>query len=164
MARLSLIAAMARNRVIGRDNKLPWRLPADLKRFRALTTGHPIIMGRKTFDSLGRALPNRQNIVITRDANFHADTVSVVNSVPAAIAAAGNVNEIFVIGGAHVYEQLLPLADRLYLTLIEADVPGDAWFPDYGAEYWMETSRERFPADDTNPLAMDFVTLDRRPE
>jgi dihydrofolate reductase len=161
MPRLSLIAAMARNRVIGRDNKLPWRLPADLKRFRTLTTGHPIIMGRKTFDSLGRALPNRHNIVMTRDVNFRADDVTVVNGISAAIAAAGDVSEMFVIGGAHVYEQLLPLADRLYLTLIDADVPGDAWFPDYGAEHWLETSRERFPADDTNSSAMEFVTLDR---
>ncbi len=162
MPRLSLIAAMARNRVIGRDNKLPWRLPADLKRFRTLTTGHPIIMGRKTFDSLGRALPNRHNIVITRDDNFRADAVSAVNSIPAAIAAAGNVNELFVIGGARIYEQLLPLADRLYLTLIEAEVQGDAWFPDYEVEQWMETSRERFPTDDANAHAMEFVVLDRR--
>lgn len=159
--RLSLIAAMARNRVIGLHNRLPWRLPADMKRFRELTTGHTIVMGRKTFDSLARPLPNRTNIVVTRDRAFRPDGATVAHSVEDAIARAGADREIFVIGGEQIYRQTLPVADRLYLTLVDSDFDGDAWFPEYDAKEWKEIASERHRPDDKNLHGMRFVTLER---
>jgi dihydrofolate reductase len=159
--RLSLIAAMARNRVIGLHNRLPWRLPADMKRFRELTTGHAIIMGRKTFDSLARPLPNRTNIVVTRDRAFRPDGATVAHSVEEAVARAGTDREIFVIGGEQIYRQTLPVADRLYLTLVDSEFEGDAWFPEYEPEEWKEISSEHLPPDDSNRPGMRFVTLER---
>lgn len=141
--RVSLIAAVARNGVIGRGNALPWHLPQDLKRFRALTTGHPIIMGRRTYESLGRPLPNRHNLVVTRDPHFAAAGCSVAASLEAAIAAcAGATDEIFIIGGAQIYRQALPLAQRLYLTEIDQDFEGDTHFPPFDRRQWRETARE----------------------
>ncbi len=159
--RLSLIAAMARNRVIGLHNRLPWRLPADMKRFRELTTGHAIVMGRKTFDSLARPLPNRTNIVVTRDRAFRPDGATVAHSVEDAIARAGADREIFVIGGEQIYRQTLPVADRLYLTLVDSDFDGDAWFPEYDAKEWTEIASERHRPDARNLHGMRFVTLQR---
>jgi dihydrofolate reductase len=131
----SLIAAVAANRVIGNGGKLPWRLPDDMARFRRLTMGHAVVMGRATFASLGKPLPGRRNIVLTRDAGLNLPGCEMVNSLEQAMAAAGN-GETFVIGGAAVYEQFLPRADRMYLTLIHAEVPGDTLFPEVSWDEW----------------------------
>ncbi|MFP5350743.1 MAG: type 3 dihydrofolate reductase [Gammaproteobacteria bacterium] len=161
-ARVSLIAALAENRVIGRNNTLPWRLPADLKRFRRLTTGHPIILGRKNYESIGRPLPNRTNIVVTRDRAYRAPGCVVVDSLEAAFAAAGTVAEIFIIGGADLYAQTLARADRLYLTYVHAAIAGDTLFPDFALDDWIEIERERHEADAEHAFAYSFVTYDRR--
>ncbi len=167
--RLSLIAAMAKNRIIGRGNTLPWHLPADLKRFKALTLGHPVIMGRKTFDSivamLGKPLPGRENIVISRSAGTQESgrwsnaAVRFAPSLDDAIHGL-SADEAFVIGGAEIYALALPDADRLYLTEIDAEVEGDASFPAFAASEWKETSRESGGVDDGLPF--DFVIYDRR--
>ncbi len=142
--RITLIAAVARNRVIGAGNALPWRLPEDLKRFKSLTLGHPIIMGRKTWESLGRPLPGRTNIVVSRSADFAAPGGAVVGSLEASVAMAASTgaDEAFVIGGAEIYRQALPLAHRLQLTEIDRDFAGDAHFPAFDAAQWRETARE----------------------
>ena len=143
-ARLTLIAAVARNGVIGIDQRLPWRLPADLKRFKASTLGHTVIMGRKTWESLPanfRPLPGRRNIVVTRDGGYRAAGATVVQSLPAAITAAGG-GEAFIIGGAELYAAALPLADRLQLTEIDAAFDGDSHFPPIDGDQWQETTRE----------------------
>lgn len=163
--RVSLIVAMAENRVIGRNNTLPWRLPADLKHFRRLTTGHPIIMGRRNYESIGRPLPERLNIVITRQRDYPAPGTTVVHTLQEAFQAAGNVPDVFVIGGAEIYAQTFARADRLYLTLVHAAVPGDTFFPSFNMENWREVGRERHEADATHAYAYSFVTLERtRPE
>ena len=158
--RVSLIAAMAENRVIGRDNQLPWRLSADLQHFKALTMGKPIIMGRKTYESIGRPLPGRTNIVITRDSAFQAEGCAVVHSIEQALAVARGFEEVMVIGGAELYRQMLDHADRLYLTLVRTEVEGDALFPEIGQQ-WREVERESCKADDKNQFDYDFVTLER---
>jgi dihydrofolate reductase len=165
--RIALVWAMARNRVIGLANGLPWRLPADMARFKALTTGHPVVMGRKTFESLGRPLPNRTNIVVTRDPAYAPPGCLVAHSVEEALQlaarhAANDEREVFVIGGEHLYRQTLPLADRLYVTLVEADVAGDAWFPDFSLDDWLERARVIHPPDDKNAYACTFLTLERK--
>jgi dihydrofolate reductase len=139
--RLSLIVAVARNGVIGKNNRLPWHIPEDLKRFRALTMGHHILMGRRTWESIGRPLPGRTSVVITRDPNYSAPGALVAHSLSAALAACAADAEAFVIGGAEIYREALPHADRVYLTEVMADYPGDVWFPALGAE-WREISRE----------------------
>jgi dihydrofolate reductase len=138
---LSLIVARASNGVIGKDNQLPWHLPADLKYFKAVTMGKPIVMGRKTFQSIGRPLPGRQNIVVTRNPDFDSNGITVVHSVEAAIAAANQVAEIMLIGGTELYKLSLPLVDRIYLTEIHQDFDGDAHFPLLNSQ-WQEISRE----------------------
>ena len=156
---LTLIAAVARNGIIGKDNALPWRLSADLKRFKALTTGHPILMGRKTWESLGRPLPGRHNIVISRNAAYRAEGATVVRSINAAIDAAVNDGEAFVIGGEEIYRLALPLADRLQLTEIDSDFAGDAVFPAFDRSQWRETLREAHV--DESGLTYAFVTYER---
>lgn len=158
---LSLIAAMDENRVIGSDNRLPWRLPADLQHFKRLTMGKPMVMGRKTWESLPGLLPGRTHIVITANPTYQAAGCLLVHSIEQALAAAGEVDEIMVVGGANLYRQLLPRADRLYLTLVHTRVSGDAWFPDYQADEWRETAREDHAADERNPFAYSFLTLQR---
>lgn len=158
---ISLIAAMDENRVIGCDNRLPWRLPADLQHFKRLTMGKPMLMGRKTWESLPGLLPGRTHIVISANPDYAAEGCLLVHSVEQALAAAGDAEEIMVVGGANLYRQLLPLADRLYLTQVHTRVTGDAWFPDYRAETWRELEREEHPADERNPIAYSFVTLER---
>jgi dihydrofolate reductase len=158
--RISLIVAMARNRVIGRNNALPWRLPEDLKRFKAITMGHPIIMGRKTYESIGRPLPGRANIVVTRSGQFEAPGCTVVRSPQAALDACAGADEAFVIGGADIYRAFLDRADRLLVTEIDADFEGDAYFPDFDPEEWRETARERI-AGAGFPFA--FVSRERLP-
>lgn len=152
-----LIAAVARNGVIGRDNGLPWTLKADMRRFKSLTTGHPIVMGRKTWDSLGRPLPNRRNLVVTRSTGYQAPGAEVFPAIDAALAAAGDAPRLFVIGGADIYRQTLAKADLLLLTEIGAEVEGDAYFPTFSTEGFKETWRESFPADDENNYPYDFV-------
>jgi dihydrofolate reductase len=159
--RLSLIAAVAENRVIGAGNALPWHLPADLKRFRRLTTGCPIIMGRRNYESIGRALPERDNIVVTRRLDYQAPGCVVVHSLEAALAAANGAHETYVIGGAELYNQTLARADRLYLTLVHAVVTGDTYFPEIDLSAWRETARERQEADERHAHAFTFLTLDR---
>jgi dihydrofolate reductase len=164
---IALIWAMARNRVIGRDNALPWRLPVDMQHFRALTTGHPVLMGRKTFESLGRPLPQRTNIVISSDRGYAPPGCLVAHSLDEALELAvaqtpPNDPEIFVIGGAQLYAQMLPRADRLYVTLVETEVEGDAWFPEFDLQAWRETRRDAHPRDDKNPYPCVFLTLERK--
>ena len=159
---LTLIAAIARNGVIGVDNRLPWHLPADLRHFKALTTGHAVIMGRKTWESLPakfRPLPGRRNIVVTRDSSYSAPGASLATSMSEAIAAAGK-GEAFVIGGAELYQAALPLADRLQLTEIDKLYQGDAWFPAIVAEDWRETTRETH--HDESGFDYAFVSYERQ--
>ena len=161
---IALIAAVATNGVIGRDGALPWRIPADLKHFKALTLGKPVIMGRKTYVSIGRPLPGRQNIVLTRDAGFRAEGVTVARNLDAALAAANrDAAEVMVIGGAAVYAAALPHARRLYLTLVRASVAGDVRFPDFDRADWVEVSHERRRQDQPVPLDFSFLMLERRP-
>ena len=159
--RISLIAAMAENRVIGRDNQLPWRLSADLKHFRKITTGKPIIMGRNTHDSIGRPLPDRLNIIISRDQQYQADGCVVVHSIDAALKAASEAEEVMIMGGAQLYEQMIERADRLYLTLVHAEIEGDVYFPDIDWEHWQEISAENFKSDDKNEFDYSFCVFDR---
>lgn len=159
--RVAIIAAMASNRVIGINNTLPWRLPAEIAHFKALTMGHHMVMGRKTYESLGRPLPGRTSVVVTRDRAFLAPGCLVAHSLTDAVAACGDDEEIFVIGGAELYGQALAVADRIYLTEVTAEVEGDAWFPDFSPEAWRETGREHHPADEKNPYDFDFVIYDR---
>lgn len=159
--KISLIAAMADNRVIGIDNSLPWNLPADMKWFRQNTLGKPIMMGRKTFDSIGKALPGRRNIVVTHDESFVAKGCDVVHDIESGLALLSDVDELMVIGGASFYEQTLLKADRLYLTLVHAEIEGDAWFPDVDFSQWTETSRETHEADEKNEFNYSFIIFDR---
>jgi dihydrofolate reductase len=159
--RISVIAALARNRVIGIDNRLPWRLPEDLAHFKALTLGHPILMGRKTFESLGRPLPGRTNIVITRNPDYRNEGCQVAASIPAALALCADVDEVFFIGGAELYAQVIPLADRLYLTEVAIEAEGDAWFPDYDRNAFREVSRESHTGEKGDALGFDFVVYEQ---
>jgi len=158
---ISLIVAASMNNVIGAKGDLPWRLSADLKRFKGLTMGKPIVMGRKTYESIGRPLPGRQNIVVTRNPDFVANGCDVVPSIDAAIDAAGDAEEIMVIGGSHIYEAFLPRADRIYLTRVQAEVEGDAYLPDLDADAWRELSVESYAADDSNDYDVIFSVLER---
>ncbi len=159
MPSLALIAAVARNGVIGAGNALPWRLPEDLKRFRALTTGHTVIMGRRTWESLGRPLPNRQNIVVTRQSAWHADGAQTAGSLAAAIALAQLPPPIFCIGGSELFAQALPDADVLHMTEIDRDFPGDVYFPEYDRAAWKAIARE--PGRSADGLDYAFVTYER---
>lgn len=159
--RISIIAARARNGVIGIENRLPWCLPEDLAHFKALTLGHPVLMGRKTFDSLGRPLPGRTNIVITRNPDYDPAGCQVVGSIAAALAACGDAAEVFCIGGADLYAQVLPLADRLYLTEVDIEVTGDAWFPSFDSDAFEEIARESHIGDKADRVRFDFVTYAR---
>src|SRR3989344_1427321 len=139
---ISLIAAMGKSRVIGKDNALPWNLPPDLKRFRQITLGKPVVMGRKTFESLGKPLPDRKNIVITRDKDYKAYGCVVVHSVDEALKAASGNEELMVIGGEQIFREAIPIADRMYLTFIDENFEGDAYFPEYNQKEWKEMNRE----------------------
>ena len=161
-AAVALIAAVARNGVIGAGNALPWKLSADLAHFRALTTGHAVIMGRKTWQSLGRPLKDRQNVVVTRDRGYSAPGATVVASLPAAIAAASLPPPVFCIGGGELYREALPLACVMYLTEIDRDFEGDVRFPDFDPTQWRVASREDHAADDGMRYA--FVTYRRNRE
>ncbi|MBA6354684.1 MULTISPECIES: type 3 dihydrofolate reductase [unclassified Colwellia] len=163
MTLLSMIVAHADNRIIGKDNNMPWHLPADLAYFKKTTLGKPIIMGRKTFESIGRPLPGRQNIVISRDQNYRADGVDSATSVEQALLLAGEVDEVMVIGGGAIYSHCLPLANRLYITHIKADIDGDTQFPEYNTvEDWQLTSSVKLSADDKNSFDVDFCVYQRK--
>jgi dihydrofolate reductase len=158
---IALIAAVADNGVIGQGNALPWHLPADLAHFKRLTLDKPILMGRRTWESLPGLLPRRRHIVLTRDPLYRADGCTLVGSVEAAIAAAGDVPELCVVGGADLYAQTLPLAARLYLTRVHVQPDGDTRFPQWDPREWQELARTEHPADAKNPIAMTFLTLVR---
>ncbi|SFB80077.1 type 3 dihydrofolate reductase [Pseudoalteromonas denitrificans] len=156
---ISMIAAMAKNRVIGKNNKMPWHLPADLKHFKAVTLGKPIIMGRKTFESIGRPLPGRKNIVISRDLTYKAEGIEVAATPAEALDIAGEVPEVMIIGGGHVYDVFLPLCNCLYLTHIDLDVEGDTQFPDYEAHnQWNKLEVKEHKSDSSNPYNYTFIT------
>ena len=163
--RIALIAALSDNGVIGKNNQLPWRLPADMQHFKRTTMGKPIIMGRKTFASFGaKPLPGRHNIVLTRDTSYRAVGATVVSNWESALTAAGSVDEVMVIGGADLYAQTLPYADRLYLTRVHGEFEGDAFFPEISANAWEEVSRVDLAADDKNTFPCSMVELQRRYE
>lgn len=159
--RISLIAAMGKNRAIGMDGAMPWHLPADLKHFKALTMDKPVIMGRRTHEAIGRPLPGRLNIVITRDANYRAEGCYVAHSIDDALRAAAEYEEVMVIGGAELYAQLLPHADRLYLTEIGHDFDADTFFPAFDKSHWQEIASEDNEPDERNPYRYRFAVLER---
>ena len=159
--RISIIVAMARDRTIGINNTLPWRCPEDLKHFKSLTMGHHIIMGRKTFNSIGKPLPGRTTVVVTRNPALKIEGCIVTHSLDEAIAACAGDDEIFIVGGAELYAQALPLADKIYLTEIQQEVTGDAYFPAFNQNEWCETVREPRAQDSPQPLTYHFVTYQR---
>ena len=154
---ISLIAAMANNRVIGKDNAMPWHLPADLAHFKAVTLGKPIIMGRKTYESIGRPLPGRKNIVISRDSSYTLEGCETANSFEKAMELVSDVEELMIIGGGHLYSEALSHADKLYLTFIDLDVDGDTQFPGFEHLELTEVKREKHLKDEKNPYDYQFV-------
>ncbi|MDQ0245514.1 dihydrofolate reductase [Bacillus fengqiuensis] len=160
---ISFLVAMDQNRVIGKDNKLPWHLPADLKYFKELTMGHPIVMGRKTYESIGRPLPGRENIVITRDKDYTAEGCTVIHSISEVKELEEKRNdELFVIGGAEIFEQTFSIADRLYITMIEAVFEGDTYFPDFNEDEWVVVSKEKGVKDERNVYEHYFLVYERK--
>ena len=164
--KIAMIAAMADNRVIGADNSMPWHLPADLRHFKQTTLGKPVVMGRKTYESIGKALPGRLNIVVTSQRDYFLPDATVVDSLETAVAVAeamaNGAEEVMIIGGGKIYEAMLEKADTLYLTLIDAQVDGDTYFPDYETNgNWHEVSREAHEADEKNEYGYSFLTLQR---
>lgn len=160
MTKVSLIAAMANDRIIGKDNDMPWHMPADLQHFKKVTLGKPVIMGRKTFESIGRPLPGRKNVVITRNTQWQHEGVEVVCSPDEAMALVADVEEVMIIGGGNIYQQFLPLADTLYLTFIDLEVTGDTQFPDWqSVATWREVESEAHNKDEKNAHNYRFVTL-----
>jgi dihydrofolate reductase len=164
MPLISQVVAMAENRVIGRDNALPWHLPADLAHFKQVTLGKPIIMGRKAHEAIGRPLPGRHNIVMSRNTGYQAEGCTVVHSLEAAIAAAGLVDEIAVIGGEDIYRLFLPITDLIHLTMVHADIDGDTWYPPLDESAWRTTEQRARAADERNPYRMTFLQLQRVPQ
>ncbi len=158
---VSIVVAIAQNHAIGKNNQLLWHLPKDLKHFKEITSGHTIIMGRKTYDSVGKPLPNRRNIVVTRQ-DITIDGCEVVNSLQDALKLAEGVDEVFIVGGAEIYKQAMPLTDRIYLTIVHENFEGDAYFPEIKEDIWKETAREDYQADEKHAFAYSFITLERR--
>jgi len=159
---ISIIAAIGNNWVVGINNKLPWDLPADMEHFRQKTRGKPVIMGQKTFESIGKPLPDRTNIVLTLDKDFHPQGCIVAHSIAQALGAAKDFEEVMICGGVSIYKQFLLLADRMYLTRIEGDFEGDAFFPAFNWEDWKEVERVEHEADDDNPYKYSFITLEKK--
>lgn len=160
---ITIIAAIANNNVLGKDNQLIWHIPADLKRFKKETSGHHIIMGRKTFESLGRPLPKRVNVIISRNGNYEApEGCILVDSLEKALEIAKNDENPFIIGGAQIYTEAIKFADKLDLTLVHFDFEGDVYFPEIDLNVWKETAREDFEKDETNPYDFSFVTYTRK--
>jgi dihydrofolate reductase len=160
--KISLIVAMASNRVIGSDNKMPWHLSADLKRFKNITMGSPILMGRKTHESIGKALPGRTNIVISRNSNYQAQGCQVYSDIPSALDSFPECQEIFVIGGASLYETMLPKAHNIYLTQIHQPFSGDTYFPETDSNDWIEVEHQRIDNDPDVVFAYSFIKLKRK--
>jgi dihydrofolate reductase len=154
---ISLIAAMADNRVIGRDNEIPWHIPQDMKRFRSITMGHPVIMGRKTYESISRPLPGRKNVIMTRSLDYRAEGCVVVHGLRAALDECADANEIFICGGGEVFREAFPLASRIYLTVVHLEVTGDTFFPEIPDEF-VETARE----DVEGIIPFSFILYDRK--
>ena len=157
---ISLIAAMDKNRLIGSDNGLPWHLPADFKHFKEVTMGKPVVMGRKTFESIGKPLPGRQNIIISRS-GYQAEGVVVVDSIDAALEAVSAADEVMVIGGANFYEQMISRADKMYLTFVDAECKGDAWFPEFRESDWQIVSTTEHLRDEKNKYSFKIVEYKR---
>jgi dihydrofolate reductase len=166
--RITLIVARARNGVIGRDNQIPWKIPGEQARFKRITLGHPIVMGRKTWESIvavaGGPLPGRRHIVVTRDARYSAPGAEVATSLDAALRLAADAQEIFVIGGAQLYAEAMPRAHRLIVTEIDADIEGDTYFPAPDPRDWAAVETEHQPAGTNRPFAVEFITYHRRPQ
>lgn len=160
MSEIVLVAAVAENGVIGQDGAMPWHLPADLAHFKRVTWGHPILMGRRTFEAIGRALPGRRNIVISRS-GFKAPGIETATSLEQAVALCGEATQIMVIGGAELYRAALPIARRIYLTRIHASLEGDTFFPDLDSTQWYEVARETRPTDAAHSYALSFIELER---
>ncbi len=160
--RVTLVVAATNDGVIGRDGGMPWHLPADLAHFKRVTMGHPIVMGRRTYASIGRALPGRLNVVVTRDRSFSAAGVTVAHSLDEALSACGDAAEAMVIGGGELYREALPRATRVHLTRIDAELDGDTRFPALDPAVWVETGRDERPPDERNAFPLSFVTLERR--
>jgi dihydrofolate reductase len=158
---ISLVAAMDRNRLIGNNNQLPWHLPVDFAHFKSVTVGKPVVMGRKTYDSIGRPLPGRQNIVLSRDANFQPENVDVAHDFDQALQLAGSAEEIMVIGGSTIYQQVLPLAQGIYLTVVEAEFEGDAWFPEIDLSEWSLSEQTFSEIDDKNAWRCCFKKYEK---
>jgi len=159
--KISIIVAMAKNRVIGADNKIPWKLSGDLQMFKQITMGHHLIMGRKTWESVGRLLPGRTTVVVTRQKNYSAPGALIADSFDTAIVACGNDKEIFVIGGAQLFDVALSRADRIYLTLVDAEVAGDTRMPEFDLKLWQLQRSETYPADEKNQYEYLFAIYDR---
>jgi len=157
---VSIVVAISQNHVIGKDNKLLWYLPNDLKHFKEITTGHTVIMGRKTYESVGKPLPNRRNIIITRQ-NITIEGCEVVNSIEAALALSSAEEEVFIVGGAEIYKQSMHLTDRIYLTIVHKEFDGDSFFPEIDQNQWHETAREDHEPDAKNSLPYSFITLQK---
>ncbi len=159
---INIVVAKASNNVIGAKNDLIWHLPNDLKHFKSLTSGHPIVMGRKTFESLGRPLPNRTNIVVTRDQNWNAEGIEIASSLPKAIEAAKKIDDdIYIIGGGNIYKQAMEFTDVLYITEVHHEFDGDTYFPEIDSDEWEEVEREDFKKDEKHPYSYSFVTYKR---
>ncbi|WP_259067411.1 dihydrofolate reductase [Mucilaginibacter sp. X4EP1] len=157
---VSIVVAISENHVIGKDNKLLWYLPNDLKHFKNITTGHTVIMGRKTYDSVGKPLPKRRNIIITRQ-NITIEGCEVVSSIEAALALCADEEEVFIVGGAEIYKQSLHLTDRIYLTIVHKEFEGDSFFPEIVKNEWEEVYREDYQPDEKNSLPYSFITYER---
>lgn len=158
---ISVIVAMSKNRVIGKDNQLPWHLPADLKFFKETTMGHAILMGRKTHEAIGRPLPGRENVILTRQKDYHPEGCTVIHSVEEALERYRG-KSIFVIGGAEMIKQFLPVVDRLYLTLIDQEFEGDVFLPEFQEDEWVEVSKTKGVTDEKNPYPYYFLVYDRK--
>ncbi len=158
---LSIIVAMDRNRVIGINDTLPWHISEDLKHFKKITMGKPIVMGRKTHESIGRPLPGRENIIITRDKHYRAEGCTVLHSLEAVFEHCRDVDEVMITGGSEIYKHALEKATRLYLTEVHAEIEGDTFFPEFNRNEWQETGRETFKADEKNEFDYSFVVLDK---
>ena len=158
---VSIVVAISENHAIGKDNKLLWYLPNDLKHFKEITTGHTVIMGRKTYDSVGKPLPNRRNIIVTRQ-NIEITGCEVVSSIEAALALCADEAEVFIVGGAEIYRQAMKLTDIIYLTIVHKEFEGDTYFPEIKADEWKETAREDHEPDIKNALPYSFITFERQ--
>jgi dihydrofolate reductase len=159
---ISIIAAMDKNRLIGKDNRIPWRLPADMRRFRRMTLGKPVVMGRRTFESLGKPLKKRINVVLTRNHDYQAEGCIVVHSIEEVLDVVKDHQEVMICGGAPIYAQFLPRADRLYLTRIHDCFEGDVYFPAFNLDEWQEIERIDYQPDENNPYPYSFLSLQKK--